>query len=151
DRDESFNVRDMTEIKDALETTTKTMTMLLSFIAMISLIVGGIGIMNIMLVSVTERTNEIGLRKAIGARRKDILTQFLIEAVMLTTLGGIFGIMLGIGMSMLLVFFAGWAVQISLTAILVSILFSVIVGITFGLWPANKAAQLNPIDALRYE
>lgn len=148
---ESFNVRDMTEIKETLSATTKTMTWLLSSIAVISLIVGGIGIMNIMLVSVTERTNEIGLRKAIGARQKDILLQFLIEAVMLTLLGGIIGILLGCGVSFLLSYFAGWATKISPVAVFVSLFFSAFIGIVFGLWPAYKAAQLNPIDALRYE
>ncbi len=151
DQTDSINVRDMTEIKDAISSTTKTMTWLLSSIAVISLVVGGIGIMNIMLVSVTERTNEIGLRKAIGARRKDIMVQFLIEAVMLTVLGGIMGILLGCGISVLLSYFAGWATKISIIAIGVSLFFSVLTGIVFGLWPAQKAAQLNPIDALRYE
>jgi len=151
DQYESINVRDMTEIKDALSSTTKTMTWLLSSIAVISLVVGGIGIMNIMLVSVTERTNEIGLRKAIGARQKDIMVQFLIEAVMLTVLGGIIGILLGCGVSFLLSSIAGWATRISLLAVGVSLFFSVFIGIVFGLWPAYKAAQLNPIDALRYE
>lgn len=148
---ESINVRDMTEIKDALSSTTKTMTWLLSSIAVISLVVGGIGIMNIMLVSVTERTNEIGLRKAIGARQRDIMVQFLIEAVMLTVLGGIIGILLGCGVSFLLSHIAGWATKISPVAVGVSLLFSVLIGVIFGLWPAYKAAQLNPIDALRYE
>ncbi|MEW5896023.1 MAG: ABC transporter permease [Candidatus Omnitrophota bacterium] len=148
---ESFNIRDMTEIKEMFTSTTRTMTLLLSFIAVISLVVGGIGIMNIMLVSVTERTNEIGLRKAIGARQKDILAQFLIEAVMLTVLGGLVGIFLGCGASFLLSHFAGWATRISVAAILASLIFSVLVGIVFGLWPAYKAAQLSPIDALRYE
>lgn len=150
-QNESFNVRDMTEIKDVLSSTTKTMTWLLSSIAVISLVVGGIGIMNIMLVSVTERTNEIGLRKAIGASQKDILAQFLIEAVMLTLLGGIIGILLGCGASYLLSYFAGWATKISGLAVGVSLVFSVLIGVVFGLWPAYKAAQLNPIDALRYE
>ncbi|HUT86369.1 MAG TPA: ABC transporter permease [Elusimicrobiales bacterium] len=148
---ESFYVRDMTEIKDMLNATTKTMGLLLSSIAIISLIVGGIGIMNIMLVSVTERTNEIGLRKAIGARRRDILIQFLIEAILLTTTGGIIGILLGTGTSFILSYLAGWATRVSPFAVSLALFFSVFIGISFGLWPAYRAAQLNPIDALRYE
>ena len=148
---DSFSIRDMTEIKNALSSTTKTMGVLLSCVAIISLIVGGIGIMNIMLVSVTERTNEIGLRKAIGARRHDIMTQFLIEAIMLTTTGGIIGILLGCGISITLSLVAGWATKISLFSVGIAVFFSVFIGITFGLWPAYRAAELNPIDALRYE
>lgn len=149
--DESFYVRDMTEIKEALKATTKTLGLLLSSIAVISLIVGGIGIMNIMLVSVTERTNEIGLRKAIGARRKDILIQFLIEAILLTTTGGIIGILVGAGASFAFSSLAGWATKVSLFAVSLALFFSVFVGLIFGIWPAYRAAQLNPIDALRYE
>ncbi|MGB4520409.1 MAG: FtsX-like permease family protein, partial [Candidatus Omnitrophota bacterium] len=117
----------------------------------ISLLVGGIGIMNIMLVSVTERTREIGLRKAIGANNKDIMVQFLIEAVLMSFLGGIAGILLGIGIAALITFFAGWAVRVSLLSVILATTFSLAIGIIFGLWPAQKASLLDPIEALRYE
>jgi macrolide transport system ATP-binding/permease protein len=125
--------------------------MLLGAIAGISLLVGGIGIMNIMLVSVTERTREIGLRKAIGATHKDIMVQFLIEAMLLSFLGGIFGVLLGWAVATLITVFAGWSVKISLFSVVLSTSFSLGVGILFGLWPAKKAAALDPIEALRYE
>lgn len=149
--EDSLRIRNMSEIQEALESTTKTMTSLLGAIAAISLLVGGIGIMNIMLVSVTERTREIGLRKALGARRKDIMTQFLIEAVVMTFIGGIAGIILGSGIAHLMAIFAGWATKISPFSILLATTFSIAVGIGFGLWPARQAARLNPIEALRYE
>ena len=149
--DELFQIRNMADIKAALETTTKTMAMLLGSIAAISLLVGGIGIMNIMLVSVTERTKEIGLRKAIGATRRDIMMQFLVESVLMAVIGGVSGIILGAGVSLLLTFFAGWAAQISLSSIVLSTTFSLGVGMVFGLWPARQASRLNPIEALRYE
>ena len=151
ENEESFQIRNMAEIQEAVESTTKTMTWLLGSIAAISLLVGGIGIMNIMLVSVTERTREIGLRKAIGARRIDIMTQFLIESVLMTFGGGIAGILFGVGVSMLLAIFAGWATKVSLFSILLATIFSIVVGVSFGLWPARQAARLNPIEALRYE
>ena len=151
ENEDSFQVRNMSEIQETLQSTTKTMTWLLGSIAAISLLVGGIGIMNIMLVSVTERTREIGLRKAIGARAKDIMVQFLIESVVMTFSGGIIGIMLGIGTAMLLSTFAGWATSVSLFSVVLATTFSVAVGIGFGLWPARQAARLNPIEALRYE
>ncbi|MBU2257669.1 MAG: FtsX-like permease family protein, partial [Candidatus Omnitrophica bacterium] len=141
----------MADIKNALESTTKTMSLLLGSIAAISLLVGGIGIMNIMLVSVTERTREIGLRKAIGANKKDIMVQFLIESVLMSFIGGITGILLGIGSAILITMFAGWAVRVSLFSIVLATVFSLIVGIVFGLWPAQKASGLDPIEALRYE
>jgi macrolide transport system ATP-binding/permease protein len=149
--DDAFSIRNMAEIQEALSSVTRTMTMLLGFIAAISLLVGGIGIMNIMLVSVTERTREIGLRKAIGARRRDIMFQFLIEATVMTVCGGIMGILLGIGSALALTLFTGWAVLISPAAVAMVTLFSMLVGLVFGLWPARKAADLNPIEALRYE
>jgi macrolide transport system ATP-binding/permease protein len=141
----------MADIRKALEATTETMAALLGSIAAISLLVGGIGIMNIMLVSVTERTREIGLRKAIGATNRDILAQFLVEAMLMSFIGGVLGIMLGCGIAALITFFAGWAVKIAPFSILLATVFSVVVGLLFGLWPARQAALLDPIEALRYE
>jgi macrolide transport system ATP-binding/permease protein len=148
---DSFNIRDMTQFQQMLSSTTQTMSMLLGSIAAISLVVGGIGIMNIMLVSVTERTKEIGLRKAIGARQGDIMLQFLIESVGMTLSGGIIGIVVGVGVSMLLSTFAGWAVKTSMFSVVLATGFSVLIGLFFGLWPARKAAALKPVEALRYE
>jgi len=141
----------MTDIKDTLETTTKTMSLLLGSIAAISLLVGGIGIMNIMLVSVSERTREIGLRKAIGANNKDIMVQFLIEAILMSFIGGVAGVLLGIGIAVLITFFAGWAVRVSSYSVILATAFSLIVGMVFGILPAQKASKLDPIEALRYE
>ncbi|MFA5005571.1 MAG: ABC transporter permease [Candidatus Omnitrophota bacterium] len=151
DQKDSFQIRNMSEFKKTLESTTQTMSLLLGAIAAISLLVGGIGIMNIMLVSVTERTREIGLRKAIGANNKDIMTQFLIEAVLMSLIGGIAGIMLGSGIAVMITMVAKWSVSISLSSVVLATVFSLIVGVVFGLWPAKQAAQLNPIEALRYE
>lgn len=151
DAEDAFQIRNMSDIKDTLETTTKTMSMLLGAIAGISLLVGGIGIMNIMLVSVTERTREIGLRKAIGATNKDIMVQFLIEAMLLSFLGGVFGVLMGWAVATLITVFAGWTAKVSLFSVVLSTSFSLVVGIAFGLWPAKKAAALDPIEALRYE
>ncbi|MBN1595172.1 ABC transporter permease [candidate division FCPU426 bacterium] len=151
DEEDAFSIRNMAEMQEALKSMTKTMTMLLGCIAAISLLVGGIGIMNIMLVSVTERTREIGLRKAIGARKKDIMLQFLIEAVVMTICGGVMGIATGVGIAVLITAFTGWVVSVSVSSVLVVTLFSIMVGLVFGLWPAQKAAELNPIEALRYE
>ena len=149
--DDSFNIRDMTEIQKMLTSTTQTMSLLLGSIAAISLLVGGIGIMNIMLVSVTERTREIGLRKAIGARKNDIMLQFLVESVGLTISGGFIGVLAGIGVSLILSYFAGWAVKTSPISVVLATTFSALIGIFFGLWPARKAAELKPLEALRYE
>ncbi|MDD5772940.1 MAG: ABC transporter permease [bacterium] len=149
--DDAFQIRNMADIQEAMESTSKTLAWLLGSIATISLIVGGIGIMNIMLVSVTERTKEIGLRKAIGARRIDIMTQFLIESVVMTSLGGLLGILFGCGVSIAMAKIAGWPTSISAFSIILSTTFSVVIGIGFGLWPAKQASMLNPVEALRYE
>lgn len=149
--EDDFNVRSQAEILSTVQETSKTFTMLLAGIAVVSLIVGGIGIMNIMFVSVTERTREIGIRKAIGAQRRDILGQFLIEAVIVSLSGGIIGIVLGILISKLISQFAGWPGVITSGAVLLSFSFAFAVGLSFGFYPAHKAANLNPIDALRYE
>jgi macrolide transport system ATP-binding/permease protein len=148
---ETFQIRNMSEIQEMEESTTRTMTWLLGSIAAVSLLVGGIGIMNIMLVSVTERTREIGLRKAVGARRQDVMTQFLIESVVMTFIGGVVGIIFGIGIAALLTTFADWTTKVSLFSIVLATSFSVVVGVGFGLWPARQAARLDPIEALRYE
>jgi macrolide transport system ATP-binding/permease protein len=148
---DSFQIRNMADVQGALSESSRIMSFLLASIAGISLLVGGIGIMNIMLVSVTERTREIGLRKAVGARRWDILNQFLIEAVVVSIGGGIIGIILGWGTTMLMSKLAGWATSVSVSAIVLAFFFSGTIGIIFGIWPARKASLLNPIDALRYE
>ncbi len=146
-----FSVLSQEDILGAASSMTNTMTILLAAIAGISLIVGGIGIMNMMMTTVTERTREIGLRKAIGAKRLDISLQFLAEAIMLTFLGGAVGIILGSGIAYGITFFAGMATKISLFSIILAFSVSAIIGIAFGYWPAQKAAKLNPIEALRYE
>ncbi len=148
---ETVDIRNMAELQATISSTTKTMSWLLGSIAIISLLVGGIGIMNIMLVSVTERTKEIGLRKAIGAKANDIMKQFLIESVVLTVSGGVIGIILGVSIALMLSTAAGWTTKISISAVLLATLFSIGVGIVFGLWPARQASKLNPIQALRYE
>jgi putative ABC transport system permease protein len=150
-RDDDFTVRTQQDIADTATATTRVMTLLLGAIAGVSLVVGGIGIMNIMLVSVTERTREIGVRLAVGAHGRDILTQFLIEAVALSSIGGIIGIVLGIGASKVLSIYASWPTLISFTSIVVAFLFSAAVGVFFGFYPAREAARLDPIEALRYE
>jgi ABC-type antimicrobial peptide transport system permease subunit len=148
---DDFNVRDMTEMTKAMSSTTVMMTRLLLAVATISLVVGGVGIMNIMLVSVTERTREIGLRMAVGAEAGDILRQFLTEAVVLCMVGGLIGIMLGRGCSLLLRGVLGWSTSVSPGAILAAVVVSASVGIVFGWYPAWKASRLDPIEALRYE
>jgi putative ABC transport system permease protein len=146
-----FTVRNMTDIADAANATSNTMTILLACIAGVSLLVGGIGIMNIMLVSVTERTREIGIRMAIGARSSAVRSQFLIESIVLSLTGGMFGIVLGIIVSLAIPKMLGWPTLVSTMAIVGSAIFSVAVGVFFGYYPARKAAALDPIEALRYE
>jgi putative ABC transport system permease protein len=148
---DDFNIRDQTEINQMATRVTGTLTLLLSAIAAVSLLVGGIGIMNIMLVSVTERTREIGIRLAIGARSVDVLSQFLIEAAILSLLGGLIGIACGLGAAWGFGSLLGISVVINPAVIAVAVLFTGAVGIFFGFYPARKAANLNPIDALRYE
>ncbi len=150
-RDDDFTVRNQQEIAETATATSRVMTLLLGAIASVSLIVGGIGIMNIMLVSVTERTREIGVRLAVGAHGRDILTQFLIEAVTLSVIGGVIGILLGLGASHLLSRFAHWPTLISIPSIIAAFFVSAAVGIFFGFYPAREAARLDPIEALRYE
>ncbi len=149
--DDDFAIRNLTEVFEAQETSAEVMSILLGAIASVSLIVGGIGIMNIMLVSVTERTREIGLRQAVGAKTRDILLQFLVEAVTLSLLGGIIGIGVGLTTSLLISHFAEWSTEVSPLSILMAFVFSALVGVFFGYYPARKAAFLNPIEALRYE
>jgi putative ABC transport system permease protein len=149
--DDDFTIRNLTEVFAAQETSAQVMSILLGAIASVSLIVGGIGIMNIMLVSVTERTREIGLRQAVGAKTRDILSQFLVEAVTLSLLGGIIGIVVGLVASWLISYFAQWSTVVSLLSIMMAFVFSALVGVFFGYYPARKAAFLDPIEALRYE
>ena len=148
---DDFTVRNQTEIAAAATSTTRVMSALLAAIASISLLVGGIGIMNIMLVSVTERTREIGIRLAIGARGSDVLTQFLVESIVMSVLGGIVGLGLGVGGALLVAKLTGWTVATPLSAVALAVGFSAAVGVFFGFYPARKAAALNPIQALRYE
>jgi putative ABC transport system permease protein len=146
-----FNVFNQTQLLEAASSISATLTLLLGGIASISLIVGGIGIMNIMLVSVRERTREIGIRKAIGARRRDILAQFLVEALTLSLLGGLIGIVVGLVVSAGIGQLAGWGFQFDPSTIVAAVVFSLAVGVVFGVWPARQAARLDPITALRYE
>lgn len=148
---DDFNIQNMNSIMETMEETTGTLTLFLGAVAAISLVVGGIGIMNIMLVSVTERTREIGVRKALGATYSVIVTQFLIEAVVISLMGGIIGIILGIGSSKLIGLASGMSTVISIPTIVMSFAFSMAIGLIFGIYPARKAAKLNPIDALHYE
>ncbi len=148
---DDFTIRNQADIAATATATTEVLTILLASIASVSLLVGGIGIMNIMLVSVTERTREIGIRMSIGARARDILTQFLIEALVLSLIGGITGIILGVVGSSVISSIAKWPTIITAFSIILSFGFSIAIGIFFGFYPARKAAMLNPIDALRYE
>jgi len=150
-RDPDFTVRNQLELAQAATATTKTMTILLGAIAGVSLVVGGIGIMNIMLVSVTERTREIGIRLAVGAHGRDVLLQFLTEAIILSLMGGALGILLGVGSSRLISHLNNWPVLVSTNSILGAVGFSAAIGVFFGFYPARKAADLDPIEALRYE
>ena len=148
---DDFTVRNQNELAEAAEGTTEVMSLLLAAIASISLLVGGIGIMNIMLVSVTERTREIGIRMAIGARGKDVLTQFLVESIVMSLLGGLIGLGIGAGGAAILGNVTGWSTEISALTVFIAVGFSAAVGVFFGFYPARKAAALNPIEALRYE
>ncbi|HYR79342.1 MAG TPA: ABC transporter permease, partial [Candidatus Dormibacteraeota bacterium] len=150
-QDNDFTVRSLSEVAQASASATQVMTMLLAAVASISLLVGGIGIMNIMLVSVTERTREIGIRMAIGARRIHIMLQFLVEAMMLSLMGGLAGIVLGVLVSELISMLAGWPTLLSSIAVAGGFIFSAAVGVFFGYYPARKASMLHPIEALRYE
>jgi putative ABC transport system permease protein len=150
-QDDDFWLRNLSEVLQTQEESSKVMTYLLAAIASISLLIGGIGIMNIMLVSVTERTREIGLRMAVGARGRDILTQFLVEAVTLSLIGGIIGIALGLGGSEAINYYFGWRTLVSAEAIALAFGFAATIGVFFGFYPARKAARLDPIEALRYE
>jgi putative ABC transport system permease protein len=148
---DDFTLRNLSEVLGAREESTRVMTLLLASVAAVSLLVGGIGIMNIMLVSVTERTREIGLRMAVGARARDILSQFLVEAVTLALVGGLVGIVLGVGGSFAIGHFAGWRTELQPDAIVLAVGFAAGVGVFFGFYPARKASRLLPIEALRYE
>jgi putative ABC transport system permease protein len=150
-RDDDFSVRNLTQMMETAEKQTQVMTLLLGAIASVSLLVGGIGIMNIMLVSVTERTREIGIRMAIGAKTWDIRLQFIMEAVILSLIGGVIGLIVGVTSSAVVSFVAGWRTDVSVLSALIAFAFSGMVGVFFGFYPAYKASLLNPIDALRYE
>jgi putative ABC transport system permease protein len=149
--DDDFSIRNLQELFAAQEASSSIMAIMLAAVASVSLVVGGIGIMNIMLISVRERTREIGLRQAIGAKTRDILTQFLVEAITLSIVGGFAGVVLGIGVSALISHLAGWATSVGPGAVALAVLFSALVGISFGYYPARKAAFLDPIEALRSE
>jgi putative ABC transport system permease protein len=149
--DDDFSMRNLAEVMAAQEASSRVLALLLAAVASVSLLVGGIGIMNIMLVSVTERTREIGLRMAVGARMRDILGQFLVEAVTLSLIGGLIGVALGIGAAMAIAAFAGWRIALSTEAIVLAVAFAFVIGVFFGFYPARKAARLNPVEALRFE
>jgi putative ABC transport system permease protein len=149
--DDDFSLRNLAEVMAAQEASSRVLALLLAAVASVSLLVGGIGIMNIMLVSVTERTREIGLRMAVGARTRDILGQFLVEAVTLSLIGGLVGVALGMGGAMAIASFAGWRVLLSPEAVGLAVAFAFVIGVFFGFYPARKAARLNPVEALRFE
>jgi putative ABC transport system permease protein len=149
--DDDFSLRNLQEVMAAQEASSRVLALLLAAVASVSLLVGGIGIMNIMLVSVTERTREIGLRMAVGARTRDILGQFLVEAVTLSLIGGLIGVALGVGASYSIANFFGWRVLLSAQAVGLAVAFAFVIGVFFGFYPARKAAQLNPVEALRFE
>jgi len=149
--EDDFTLRNLSEVLGAQEASSRIMTLLLAAVASVSLLVGGIGIMNIMLVSVTERTREIGLRMAVGARGRDILMQFLVEAITLALIGGLLGTMLGVGGSYAIGHFAEWRTELNLQSIVLAVSFAAAIGIFFGFYPARKASRLLPIEALRYE
>jgi putative ABC transport system permease protein len=151
EQDDDFTLRNLADLFESQEAASRVLSLLLAAIASVSLLVGGIGIMNIMLVSVTERTREIGLRRAVGARRRDILQQFLIEAVVVSLTGGVVGVALGAAGAWAIGYFAGWLAPIQARAVIPAFLFAGAVGVFFGFYPARKASRLNPIDALRYE
>jgi len=150
-QEDDFTLRNLTEILQTREESSRVMALLLAAVASVSLLVGGIGIMNIMLVSVTERTREIGLRRAVGARARDILQQFLVESITLSLIGGLAGVLLGVGGAQLVAALAGWPTELSATAILLAVSFAAGIGIFFGYYPARKAARMAPIEALRHE
>jgi len=149
--DDDFSLRNLQEVMAAQEASSRVLALLLAAVASVSLLVGGIGIMNIMLVSVTERTREIGLRMAVGARTRDILGQFLVEAVTLSLIGGLVGVALGMGSSYAIASFFGWRVLLSAEAVGLAVAFAFVIGVFFGFYPARKAARLNPVEALRFE
>ena len=149
--DDDFSIRNMQEIFAAQEASSRIMSLMLAAVASVSLVVGGIGIMNIMLVSVRERTREIGLRQAVGAKTRDILTQFLVEAMALSIAGGVVGVVFGIGASAVISRLAHWNTMIGLSSVLLAVFFSAFVGVSFGYYPARRAAYLDPIEALRSE
>jgi putative ABC transport system permease protein len=149
--DDDFSLRNLQEVMSAQEASSRVLALLLAAVASVSLLVGGIGIMNIMLVSVTERTREIGLRMAVGARTRDILGQFLVEAVTLSLIGGLIGVALGVGAAVAIAQLAGWRVALSPEAVALAVAFAFAIGVFFGFYPARKAARLNPVEALRFE
>jgi len=150
-QDDDFSLRNLEEVAATQEASSRVLALLLAAVASVSLVVGGIGIMNIMLVSVTERTREIGLRMAVGARTRDILGQFLVEAVTLSLIGGVVGILIGVGSAFVIAQMAGWRILLSTEAVLLAVAFAFAIGVFFGFYPARKAAQLNPVEALRFE
>jgi putative ABC transport system permease protein len=150
-QDDDFSLRNLSEVAAAQEASSRVLALLLAAVASVSLVVGGIGIMNIMLVSVTERTREIGLRMALGARMRDILGQFLVEAVTLSLIGGISGVLIGIGASFAIGEFAGWRIVLSAESVALAVAFAFAIGVFFGFYPARKAARLDPVEALRHE